>query len=70
MKKYQKSLFQSTEDWQRKKFSYPKNTIRLGSLFSGIGAFEQALQILGIKTKPVESIRFRLGDRINLNKEG
>jgi DNA (cytosine-5)-methyltransferase 1 len=53
MKKYQKSLFQSTEDWRIKKLSYPKNTIRLGSLFSGIGAPEQALRILGIKTKLV-----------------
>ena len=53
MKKYQKSLFESTVDWEKKKLASPKNTIRLGSLFSGIGAFEQALQILGIKTKLV-----------------
>jgi len=51
MKKYQKSLFESTEDWETKKIAFPKNTIRLGSLFSGIGAFEQALKIIGLKTK-------------------
>ena len=53
MKKYQKSLFESTVDWQTKKLSSPKNTIRIGSLFSGIGAFEQAFEILGLKTKIV-----------------
>ena len=51
MKKYQKSLFESTVDWESKELASPKNTIRLGSLFSGIGAFEQALQIIGLKTK-------------------
>ena len=51
MKKYQKSLFESTVDWETKKLAFPNNTIRLGSLFSGIGAFEQALQIIGLKTK-------------------
>ena len=53
LKKHIKSMGIQTNFWQIKKLSYPKNTIRLGSLFYGIGAFEQALQILGIKTKSV-----------------
>ncbi len=51
MKKEQYSLFQSSEDWQTKKFTKPNAIIRIGSLFSGIGAFEQALEILGLKSE-------------------
>ena len=46
MKKIQKSLFESKNNWKTKKLAFPKATIRIGSLFSGIGAFEQALKIL------------------------
>lgn len=38
------------ENWQQKTFSNPKATIRLGTLFSGIGAIEQALQRLDLTT--------------------
>jgi len=37
-------------DWRTKEFSHPERTIRLGTSFSGIGAIEQALKRLGIKT--------------------
>ena len=39
------------EDWRTKKFSNPKATIRLGTLFSGIGAIEHALKRLNLKTE-------------------
>ena len=53
MKNIQKNFFESSENWQIKKFSKPNSTIRVASLFSGIGAFEQALDILGLKSKIV-----------------
>ena len=53
MKNTQKSFFESKENWETKKFSKLNSTIRVASLFSGIGAFEQALKILGMKTKIV-----------------
>ncbi len=53
MKKIQKSLFENKNNWKTKKLAFPKATIRVGSLFSGIGAFEQALKILKLKTKIV-----------------
>ena len=53
MKKIQKSLFENKNNWKTKKLTFPKSTIRVGSLFSGIGAFEQALKILKLKTKIV-----------------
>ena len=53
MENIQKNFFESKENWETKKFSKPKNTIRVASLFSGIGAFEQALKILGLKSKIV-----------------
>ena len=53
MKNIQKNFFESSENWQTKKFSRPNSTIRVASLFSGIGAFEQALDILGLKSKIV-----------------
>ncbi len=33
-------------DWRTLEFAYPKNTIRIGTLFSGIGAIEHAFQRL------------------------
>ena len=53
MENIQKNFFESKENWETKKFSKPRNTIRVASLFSGIGAFEQALIILGLKSKIV-----------------
>ena len=53
MENIQKNFFESKENWEIKKFSKPRNTIRVASLFSGIGAFEQALKILGLKSKIV-----------------
>ena len=49
----QKSFFESKENWETKKLSKPNNLIRVASLFSGIGAFEQAIKILGLKSKIV-----------------
>lgn len=39
--------------WTKRKFENPKATIRLGTLFSGIGAVEHALQRLKLKTEIV-----------------
>ena len=39
--------------WKRKKFSEPKNVINVATLFSGIGAIEQALKRLKLKHKIV-----------------
>lgn len=44
-------LFDDTPIWLERAFSHPECTIRLGSLFSGIGAIEHALKRLDIKTK-------------------
>ena len=35
--------------WKELEFSHPENTVRLGTLFSGIGAIEHAFQRLGLK---------------------
>ena len=43
----------STEDWKTKDFSMPNNTVRIGTVFSGIGAIEHAFQRLKIKHKIV-----------------
>lgn len=40
-------------DWRIKEFQYPDATIRVGTLFSGIGAFEHALHRLKLKHKIV-----------------
>jgi len=39
-----------TENWKNKKLSHPNRTIRLATMFSGIGAIEFALKRLQIKT--------------------
>ena len=44
-------LENTKEDWQKKKLLFPKNTVRVATLFSGIGAIEHALERLKIKTK-------------------
>ena len=44
----QLSLFHPI-DWREKQLAYPNATIRVGSLFSGIGAFEHALNRLKLK---------------------
>jgi DNA (cytosine-5)-methyltransferase 1 len=43
--------FTPAPDWRAIPLSHPKATIRLGSLFSGIGAIEHALQRLGVRTE-------------------
>lgn len=43
----------SADDWKEKSFQFPENTVRLGTLFSGIGAIEHAFQRLKIKHKIV-----------------
>lgn len=45
--------FDETEFWKDKDFSYPEKTIRLGTLFSGIGAVEHALQRLNLNHRIV-----------------
>ena len=42
-----------THEWVRKKFENKNATIRIGTLFSGIGAIEHALQRLKLKTEIV-----------------
>jgi len=39
------------KDWREKEFSDPNSTIRIGTMFSGIGAIEYAFQRLNLKTK-------------------
>lgn len=43
----------STDDWKSLAFSFPQRTIRLGTVFSGIGAIEHAFQRLKLKHKIV-----------------
>lgn len=43
----------SKEDWKSKEFSHPERTIRIGTLFSGIGAIEHAFQRLKLNHKIV-----------------
>jgi len=38
-------------NWKDLEFSHPERTIRIGTLFSGIGAIEHAFQRLNLKTK-------------------
>ena len=46
----QKLIIENTlEDWRNLKFKYPKRTLRLATLFSGIGAIEHALHRLKLK---------------------
>lgn len=45
-----KANIDESGDWRVKEFSNPECTIRLGTSFSGIGAIEQALKRLGLKT--------------------
>lgn len=39
------------KDWREKEFSFPNNTVRIGTVFSGIGAIEHAFQRLKLKHK-------------------
>ena len=43
----------STDEWVRKKLKDKNVTIRIGTLFSGIGAIEHALHRLKLKTEIV-----------------
>lgn len=43
----------SCEDWKEKSFAFPERTIRLGTVFSGIGAIEHAFQRLKLNYKIV-----------------
>ena len=43
----------SKQDWQKKKFYFPKKTINVATLFSGIGAVEYALKRLKLKSNIV-----------------
>lgn len=51
--KEQLELYAPMKDWRDLQFSYPSATIRLASSFSGIGAIEQALKRLNLKTEIV-----------------
>ena len=46
-------LNNTLEDWKKKKFSAPRNTIRVATLFSGIGAVEHALERLKLNKEIV-----------------
>ena len=43
----------SEDNWKDLSFSFPNRTVRLGTVFSGIGAIEHAFQRLGLKHKIV-----------------
>lgn len=43
----------SDDNWKEKEFSFPDNTIRLATVFSGIGAIEHAFQRLKLKHRIV-----------------
>lgn len=43
----------SEDDWRNIEFSFPDRIVRLGTVFSGIGAIEHAFQRLKIKHKIV-----------------
>ena len=45
----QKLIFE--KDWREKELLYPNATVRIGTMFSGIGAVEYALKRLNIKTE-------------------
>lgn len=45
------NLFDDNPIWTDREFSFPDRTIRLGSLFSGIGAIEHALKRLNVKSE-------------------
>lgn len=42
-------LFDEVLDWRLREFSNPNSTVRIGTLFSGIGAIEYAFHRLGLK---------------------
>ncbi len=42
------SAISDVNDWRIKSFTHPQNTVRLGTVFSGIGAIEHAFQRLGL----------------------
>src|SRR5690606_21810996 len=44
----EQNLFGEEFDWRLREFRYPERAIRLGTLFSGIGAIEHAFQRLGL----------------------
>lgn len=44
----EQNLFGEELDWRLREFRYPERAIRLGTLFSGIGAIEHAFQRLGL----------------------
>ncbi|MCD8287244.1 MAG: DNA (cytosine-5-)-methyltransferase [Porphyromonadaceae bacterium] len=52
-KKIPQTPLAKTETWKQKPFSHPEKIIRIGSLFSGIGAIEHAFLRLGLKHKIV-----------------
>jgi DNA (cytosine-5)-methyltransferase 1 len=49
----QYNIFYEVEDWTTKKFSNPNATIRIATMFSGIGSIEHALKRLNIKEEIV-----------------
>lgn len=48
---YQKQEGLSDDDWREKEFSHPERIVRLGTVFSGIGAIEHAFQRLKLNYK-------------------
>ena len=43
----------ANDDWKAKEFSFPGNTVRIGTIFSGIGAIEHAFQRLKLNHRIV-----------------
>ena len=46
---YKEGEISNGTHWKELSFAYPERTVRLGTLFSGIGAIEHAFQRLGLK---------------------
>ena len=49
----EQSLFKVSDDWREKQFSNPNSIIRVGTMFSGIGAIEYAFKRLNLKSEIV-----------------
>ena len=48
-KRLQETPLSESTSWKDLEFSHPERTVRIGTLFSGIGAIEHAFQRLGLK---------------------
>ncbi|PDS26729.1 hypothetical protein [Flavobacterium branchiophilum] len=52
----QYNIFYEVENWVEKKFSNPDATIRIATMFSGIGSIEHALKRLNLKEEIISAL--------------